>query len=528
MNRNHAERTTNASVVEVIVVVAASLLAGAVYAWFAGEDANWDWQNYHEYNVWAFFTGRYEVDVVPAGLQTYFNPLVYIPAYLLRHGLPPPYGGLTMGAIHGLNLALIYILTRGILGTAANAAALAASVLISATGAMTLSEVGTSFADILTALPIISALIILFAVAKPRNVHIVFAGSLIGVAVGFKLTNVVFALGAAAAVVFSARPLVSLACLGIGGAGGAILSGGMWSLMLWRQLGNPIFPLFNGVFHSPEIAGVNILDMSFLPRSFLDGLAYPLFWLMGDNRTAEFAFRDARFALLLLFIPLSIVVRIWRQAHIFQRKDVQLFVFFIVSYATWLIVFSIQRYVVVLELLCGPIIVLVIFRLLNDGRSLTPPKSNPGHTQNSNATVLSAGLAVAIALWGQPADWWRRPWSSPYRPAPLAESLQKPGTFFLVEKPLAYLAPRFPSRSRFYQLADIGLPILPDGLFDHRIWDGLADLPSGGTWMLHVKGHSMREDLISRYELKLDTSKPCLAIDGIVQDVIEACPLLRR
>jgi len=34
-------------------VIAASLLAGAAYAWFAGEDINWDWRNYHEYNAFA-------------------------------------------------------------------------------------------------------------------------------------------------------------------------------------------------------------------------------------------------------------------------------------------------------------------------------------------------------------------------------------------------------------------------------------------------------------------------------------------
>src|SRR3954465_8687528 len=93
-------------------ITLASLLAGALYTWFAGEDANWDWQNYHEYNVSAVLHGRYATDVLPAGFQSYFNPAVYFPVYALGHGLPPPFGMVMMGAIHGLNLALVVVLSR--------------------------------------------------------------------------------------------------------------------------------------------------------------------------------------------------------------------------------------------------------------------------------------------------------------------------------------------------------------------------------------------------------------------------------
>jgi hypothetical protein len=69
-----------------------------------------------------------------------------------------PFWGMILGSIHGLNLALIYWFSRSLLGSAASAWTLAASVIIAAFGPMTLSEVGTSFADILTALPVIGGL----------------------------------------------------------------------------------------------------------------------------------------------------------------------------------------------------------------------------------------------------------------------------------------------------------------------------------------------------------------------------------
>src|ERR1700709_234631 len=73
-----------------IVIAAAPMIASAFYTWIQGQDANWDWQNYHEYNVWAVLNNRYGTDVLPAGFQTYFNPAVYFPAYYLRHLLPAP------------------------------------------------------------------------------------------------------------------------------------------------------------------------------------------------------------------------------------------------------------------------------------------------------------------------------------------------------------------------------------------------------------------------------------------------------
>src|SRR3954452_15273408 len=73
----------NTRAFEIGAVVLGSLLAGALYAWFAGEDINWDWRKSHEYSAFAWTTGRLDRDVAPAGIQNFFNPLPYLPAYLL-------------------------------------------------------------------------------------------------------------------------------------------------------------------------------------------------------------------------------------------------------------------------------------------------------------------------------------------------------------------------------------------------------------------------------------------------------------
>jgi hypothetical protein len=506
-----------------IAIALGAMLAGALYTWFAGEDVNWDWQNYHEYNVWAVLNGRYAIDALPAGFQTYFNPTIYFPVYYLRHLLPLPYGLLIMGAVHGLNLLLIFFLTRGLLREAATTSAIGAAILIAAVGPMTLSEVGTSFSDILTALPIIAGCILILSADEPRYGRIILAGLLLGAAVGLKLTNVVYALGAAAAVLATTRPLIATICLGLGGAIGAIATGGAWSLMLWREMGNPIFPLFNAVFRSPELVPMNIMDWQFLPRGYLDALAYPFYWLVGDNRSSEYPFRDARFAIGMVLIVFGIGRSLVSRTLIFTRRDIQFLLFFAVSYAAWLALFSIQRYAIVLELLCAPLIVLLMYRCL------AGPPAVASHNASS-VRMNSAMIATAlfIALWSQPGDWFHRPWSNPYNPA-ISKQLEQPATYFILDKPLAYVAPLLPPQSRFYQIADIAMPIMADGEFDRRIRAALKTPLPGGAWELHTRGKPIREPLLERYGLRVDTSKPCVEIEGAqLSTAIEVCPLASR
>lgn len=502
-------------------IMIGAMLAGAVYAGAMGDDANWDWRNYHSYNVWATINGRYDIDAIPPGFQTYFNPLIYYPVYGLRHFLSPLPASLIMGALHGLNLVLIYRLTRVLLGNAANGACLAAAVLLAAFGPMTLSEVGTSFADILLSLPVIASLILVFASDTPRFRSYFLAGALAGATVGLKLTNVVFAIGLFMAVLASARPVIATYCLVAGGAVGGLITGGWWSLFLWHEFGNPIFPLFNGFFPSPELSDINILDRQFIPHGFLDGLAYPFYWLIGDHRSSEYPFRDARFATVLVLGAVAVGTRIVHGAKLFRRRDIQFLLFCAVSYATWLFLFSIQRYAVLLELLCGPLVVLLLVRILT--RNTTPAA-----TLRTWHLAIILTIATAAAGWTQPGDWSRRAWSNPYRPQWSAR-LQQPAVYILLDKPLAYLAPLLPPRSRFYQLADIALPVVPGGKFDRRIRAGLRDPLPGGIWELHLRGTSVRQELLDAYGLMIDGSQSCVDIEAVDPgSVVEACPVIAR
>ncbi|MDF0582320.1 hypothetical protein [Bradyrhizobium yuanmingense] len=66
--------------VAAIAVIVCSMLAGALYTLAMGEDVNWDWQNYHEYNVWAVLNGRYGIDVVAPGLALTYSERILLAA----------------------------------------------------------------------------------------------------------------------------------------------------------------------------------------------------------------------------------------------------------------------------------------------------------------------------------------------------------------------------------------------------------------------------------------------------------------
>lgn len=507
------------------VVIAGSALAGALYAYHAGEDINWDWQNYHEYGAFALLHGRFDVDVVPGGLQSFLNPLVYVLPYLLRHGLAAPWWGVWLGALHGLNLALVYWVSRVLLGKAAGALPVLAAVAIAAFSPMALSEVGTSFADVLTALPIIAGVALLLADGEPQGRRLAVAGLLIGAAAGLKLTNATFLIGAGLSLILVSRPLAAMLSFGAGGAAGVLATGGIWAFKLWHDFGSPLFPFYNDIFRAPDAPFEPIVDTRFMPRGLLDALAYPFYWLIGEYPSSEGPFRDPRFALVIVLLVLTLVVGAACRRELLRPRDRQFLLFFWASYALWLRMFSIHRYAIPLELLTAPMIVLLLSRLMQAWQ--TDRLVIAGKPRARQAAVIVTALAVV--LWSQPADWKRRPWSDPYRPQ-LTDALREPATFLLVQKPLGYLVPQLPLGSRAYQLSELVLSMAPGGVLESRIRAGLAQPLPGGVWVLYFAespaDNPPRLDNLAVYDLKIDTRRPCERIAGAARIDIEACPVI--
>jgi hypothetical protein len=480
----------------------------AAYAVQRGQDANWDLQHYHDYAGYALLHWRYDRDIAAAGVQTFFNPAPYVISYVLRHHAGPVAGALALGAVQSASLWVVWLLTGAVLPPRALWVRVLA-VAMAATGGLTLSEVGTSFCDLLLSAPLLAALLLVLPADRAGRpvLRLSVAGVLAGVVTGLKLTNGVFAIGLAAAIlVRPARGLLArLAGFGAGGLAGLLVGTGWWCLYLWRRFGNPVFPLLNNLFHSPDAIAWDFVDPTYQPHSLWDAASVPWRWAIGGHPGAEVAFRDGRVALAWLLIAAAVAARRWSGGTALLRA----ILFFAVSFVLWSALFGIARYAIPLEILAGLLIVALAYHRLA-----------PGRASGFGLVVLSA----AVILWTSPGEWGHRPWKGAFRgphwPAPLAN----PAIFVLPEHRFSYLAAYAPAASLFYGLQPSLLP--PGGHFLDAMRDTILHPGAGGAWVLTHDAPLPAEGLAELASLGVSPSADCVDVAALGWDGIKACRLV--
>ncbi len=181
-----------------------------------------------------------------------------------------------------------------------------------------IQQIGSSYADITTAELVLAGwLLLTSAVRAPHAAQVVCAGLLLGAATALKLTNTVHAIAAFAVLIMlplSLRGRIRYGlgygiCLGLGFASVAA----PWSYRLERMFGNPLFPLMNNVFRSPEFTTEPLHHFRFIPASFAEGLwrpfaiVNPVAWVQ-EELTAP----DLRYALLVV-LGSVLFVHFWRR-----------------------------------------------------------------------------------------------------------------------------------------------------------------------------------------------------------------------
>jgi len=154
----------------VAALTAVASVACAGLALFLGQDVNYDQQNYHFYIPYALFNHRILFDIFPAFIgPTFHNPIPYLPFYWLAWNAPPMLIGALLGALYGLAYAPLYLLAKVVAPRPLRRSRLAAIVLaaLGLTGAVAISECGTSFIDNLLSALTLSGLAVA-TVAMPR------------------------------------------------------------------------------------------------------------------------------------------------------------------------------------------------------------------------------------------------------------------------------------------------------------------------------------------------------------------------
>lgn len=370
------------------------LLLGALSAAFKGQDAIWDLKNYHLYNAWAALHGRLAIDLAPAGLQSFFNPLLDLPYFLLGVGplrhlpwLLAAFQGLWYGA---LILVLLRIAVRmAHLRDRPLGAAGWLAVIIGATGTMAFSQAGTSSNELPLAVLVLLAIYLLLplcgaVVSSTSARRALLAGFACGLAAGLKPTAVVYppalGLGLLAALGWRGHAWRMTWAFAAGAFIGFVLAYGWWGWQLWQLTGNPVFPMFNQVFHSSWLPPVSGTDRQFMPRSLGQWLFYPFYWI-GRTRglVTEPKFADARYAIELLAAAALVVTALWRRQRPLPREPAVrlLLVFVVTGYLAWLVLFSILRYAVPLEALSGLLLMLALRALPRRARADGAPRRWP-------------------------------------------------------------------------------------------------------------------------------------------------------
>ncbi|MCQ4164783.1 hypothetical protein [Tahibacter harae] len=483
------------------LALAALVLGYGAWALLLGQSNNWDLRNYHWYDGWAWLHGRGQLDLAVAQAQTWFNPLLPAALYLLLSTLPAWLGTFLLGCIQGLNLLPLHRICLHLLPAGWQQRRWLALLIAfaGASGATMRGELGASFGDNLVSLPLLGALALLLD-GQDRG-RVLGAGALLGLAAGLKLTAAPLAAGivlaaplllADGAATWRARLRLS-ALLGICALAAFLLVNGHWMLGLYREFGNPLFPLFGHWFGGDFAPPAELRDSRWLPRGWREWLFYPLVWADTPRRVSEGGFLDLRLPLLFLAM---LALPLWRRRALASAPALRRAADFVLlavalAYLAWLTLFGYYRYLVVLEMLAPALLVLAL--------SAMPRRA---------AGVAMLALPALLILATRPVRWGRLPhYSAQYVEVqlPPRADLAAALVVFGDGEPLGFLATAFPPGTRFVRIAgNLAGPPLPEWALDRAAQRRLR-AHQGPLYLIAVDldGAPLRQAL-QRHRLQLD------------------------
>lgn len=477
----------------------APVFFGLISLWL-GADTNWDLTNYHVYNAFALLNGKLHIDFAPAGMQTYFNPVLDVPYYLMTLYLPAPLVGFIMGTVHGINFVLLAGITRKALPNLPTEDRFRIPLLLAVSGCLTanfLSGIGNSMGDDTTAVFVLASLLIVLngwtrlseSGIRPILVVIV-AGLFAGLGAGLKLTNVMYAIALCAS--FCIVPLswgnrIRLGFFfGIGVLIGMASTAGYWFYEMWRSFGNPLFPQFSAFSPNPLTTSIGVLDVRWGLKNWLDAALWPFIFSLNPLRVGEIKLHQiiwpVVYVLFWYWIVRALIRRRAQNTTGSMSPSAKYIVAFVaIGYVTWMKLFSIQRYIVPIEV-CTPLVVFILLTQIT-------------HYQNARK-IAKRVLAVttAVVLFGGLTTWGHAPWAEKMFSVELP-TLEDPAktTAIIVgdDPPRAWVATQFPPNVAFTQVGSSFPEAMP--AYGNRIHEMVkqrggpvfALLPAAKPWQRH-------------------------------------------
>jgi hypothetical protein len=437
------------------VCVALACVGATLLVLSRGVDLNYDLLAYHYFSGYSFLHGRLPLDVAPTDIQSYFNPLPNVLAYIAYSRLQHPFGSLLLLTVQLLSLPILALIILELASTHDRTtiweAVLAFALCVASP--LWLSELGTSFYSSTTAPFVLAGVWALLRSAtgpqrRRRLVYIAIAGVSIGIACALKLTNAPFAIAACASLMssrsdWSFKWIVRSGLTFVLGAtlGFACLS--WWDLEVLLAYQNPIFPFYNAIFHSPYYAAVNVRDPRWEFHGVHDLLTFLVDSAFVTSKTSEIPFRDVRLLLGSVIAFAAIVARYASHRAPPVPMDPRrrmLLCFVLASTVLWAAAFAYQRYLIPIELLGGAAIWILLRQCTDKG------------------IVVVAGLGAILltsAVGFTVPDWRHLPAARVSNhfglevPAHIADT---PASYFLFGGATGYLLAFLHPDSRFYRI----------------------------------------------------------------------------
>jgi hypothetical protein len=424
----------------------------AAWSVYAGKDVNWDLLNYHYYLPYELLGRRLGQDFFAASAQSYLNPIGYLPFYLMvAHGWHSVLVSIVLAAAHSLSIGLLYLIAWRLFAhlpeRERGAFAFLAAALGAATGVYWMT-LGGSFLDPLLLPLMLAALLLLLREDRHAARCAAGAGALFGAAAALKYSNAAYALAAlpltlampgltGASRLRACLAYVSAAALTVG------VLAGPWLALLWREFGNPVFPLLNAWFRSPDALRFNMIGERFALHDLVAVLAFPLRMATLDPQIYSENFApDLRFAALLLAVLGLMALAAWRgspTAGALRGADGRVLAFFALALTLWLAGSANGRYGLIVLLLAGVCLARAAERLL------------PARPARVALAVLLL-VQVAMTLIASPTRWFlAERWSRHWLPYVVPErALREPALYLSVEiLPMAVIAPFVHPHSSF-------------------------------------------------------------------------------
>jgi hypothetical protein len=384
--------------IQLLSILILSLVASIAWTIVCGQDMNFDLITYHYYLGYSAFADRLHLDFLPASFQGYQSPLPYALLYFLDYaGMPPFVNASLHAAIHALNLIFLFLLTEQLVEAKPDGRKHITVITFWSLGVIApvyWSLVGTSFADLLTSVPVLAGLW-LIARTLPHTDRLTFHGhwwiaggaTLVGIAAGIRLHNAIYVLGLLCAITFtrfldSKSRLRAIRTFALAAFAGWLLFFTPWAYQLYQEFGNPLFPLYNGLFQSADFPASNLPIASFRPDNFSDLFTFPFrIATYAPSVYGETSLPDVRPGLLVICLcafGLQWLFKCARRAGVTATNDAEpvhgsaattqyrtfILTFFAASAVLWLASSSNGRYGVALFLLGGPLCSVILSWLL--------------------------------------------------------------------------------------------------------------------------------------------------------------------